>query len=112
MEEKTFNQVLKETREITNEFEKREKKEWTPEIMTTELAKQLGEVSKQIMMLEGNYLPERDDDSRYAFSKEKLADELSDVFANIIRMADYYEIDFEEAHLKELNKGKKRFVLK
>ena len=111
MEEKTFDEVINETRKITEEFEKSEKKKWNPETMTTELAKQLGEVAKQIMMLEGNYIPERDDDPRYEYSKEMLADELSDIFSNILRIADHYEMDFQESHLKELNKGKKRFNL-
>ena len=108
-ESKTFKKIIEETREITKEFEKREKRKWIPETMVTELAKQLGEVSKQIMMLEGNYLPRRDTDPRYAHSKEQLADELSDIFANILRIADHYQIDLEEAHLKELESGKKWF---
>lgn len=109
MEDKTFKEIIKEIREINKEFAKREKKEWTPEIMTTELAKQLGEVSKQIMMLEGNYLPQRNTDQRYTHSKEQLADELSDIFSNILRITDYYKIDLEISHLKELELAKKWF---
>ena len=105
----SFKQLSMETREVTKEFAKLEKKKWTPETMATELSKQLGEVSKQIMMLEGNYIPKRDRLPEYAHSKEQLADELSDVLFIILRIADHYKIDLEEAHLKELELAKKWF---
>jgi NTP pyrophosphatase (non-canonical NTP hydrolase) len=31
---------------------------------------------------------------------EKIGDELADVFGQLIRIADYYHIDLEEAHKK------------
>jgi NTP pyrophosphatase (non-canonical NTP hydrolase) len=101
--------IIKESKEIIQEFEKREKKKWTPEIIVTELTKQLGEISKQIMMLEGNYVPQRDNYPKYNSSKEKLADELSDALLMIIRLAEHYDIDLEKAHFDELNKAKKWF---
>jgi len=104
-----FKKVIEETEEVIKEFEKRERKKWTPEIMITELTKQLGELSKQIMMLEKNYLVQRDSNKEYSHSKERLAGELSDIFYIIIRLANYYQVDLEKTHIDELNKAKKWF---
>lgn len=102
MGDKTFKDIIEETIKLVKNFEKREQKKWTPEIMVVELTKQLGELSKQIMMLEKNYIPQRDNYPEYAFSKEKLGDELSDILYMIVRIAHYYQINLEEVHLKEL----------
>jgi len=104
-----INELIKYTNEIIKEFEKREQKKWTPEIMITELTKQMGEVSKQIMMLEKNYIPQRKNYPEYAYSKEKLADELSDILFMIIRISNYYKIDLEKSHLNELKIAKEWF---
>ena len=109
METKTFQEITEKTREIINEFKKREQKPWTPEIMIVELIKQVGEVSKQIMMLEKNYVPQREGYPEYAHSKAKLGDELSDILFMLIRLSDYYEINLEQAHLKELDLANKWF---
>ena len=104
-----FNKLIDKTREVIKGFENIEPKKWTPEIMLTDLAKQLGEVSKQIMMLEKNYIPQREKNPKYAYSKEELADELSDILFMIIRISDYYGIDLEKAHIRELEKAKEWF---
>ena len=93
---KTFQETIKETKKIIEEFKKRERKTWTPEIILAELVKQVGEASKQIMMLEKNYLPQREGCIEYQYSKEKLADEISDILFILIRLA-YYEISLEKA---------------
>ncbi len=104
-----MKKIVRKTEKVINEFEKREQKKWTPEIMMTELTKQLGEVSKQIMMLGKNYISQRDNYLEYASSKEKLADELSDVLFMLIRLSKYYQIDLEKSHLKELKLAEKWF---
>lgn len=106
MEEQTFQQIIQQSRELIKRFKEQEEKNWNAETIITELTKQLGEVSKQVMMLEGNYIPQRKKDSKYACSKEILEDELSDVLFNLIRLADYYEIDLERAHLNQLKIAK------
>ena len=55
------------------------------------------------MMFEGYYLVGRDEVPEYRTSKEKIADELSDIFFMVIRIADYYGISLEEEHLKQLD---------
>ena len=109
MRNKSFKEIEKETMGVIDEFKRREKKEWTPEAMVVELAKQLGEVSKQIMMLEGNYIPERDNFPKYSFSKAKLGDELSDILFMIMRISNHYGISLEDAHLKELKLAEEWF---
>ncbi len=104
-----MKELIQDTERIIKEFGKREQRKWAPEIMVTELAKQLGETSKQIMMLEKNYLPQRENNKNYAYSKEILADELSDILFMIIRIANYYKINLEEAHINALNKAKEWF---
>jgi len=104
-----MKEIIKKTTEVIREFEKREPKKWTPEIMITELTKQLGGLSKQIMMLEQNYVSQRNNYPEYSYSKEQLADELSDILFMIIRLADYYKIDLEKSHLNELKLAKKWF---
>lgn len=100
-----FNELIKHTEKIILEFERREQKKWTPEIMLVELSKQMGEVSKQIMMLEKNYVPQRGNYREYESSKEKLGDELSDILFMLIRISKFYKINLEKAHLDELKKA-------
>ena len=66
-----------------------------------ELQKQVGELSKLIMVHEKYYFFERDKtDKQYESDKDKIADELADIFYAVIRLAKYYNIDLEEAHIK------------
>jgi NTP pyrophosphatase (non-canonical NTP hydrolase) len=104
-----MKEVIEKTRKVIKDFEKREPKKWTPEIMITELVKQVGGLSKQIMMLEQNYVIQRNDHPQYSYSKEQLADELSDILFMIIRIADFYKIDLEKSHLHELDLANKWF---
>jgi NTP pyrophosphatase (non-canonical NTP hydrolase) len=65
--------------------------------------KQVGELSKLVMVTEGYYMAGRDNLPEYQSSKEKIGDELSDIFFMTIRLADHYGIDLEEVHLRELD---------
>lgn len=109
--EKSFKELIQETRKILKEFEKQDGK-WNAETIITELTKQLGEVSKQVMMLEGNYMPQRKKDQNHHYSKENLGYEMSDILFNLIRLADYYNIDLEQAHINKLKINSNRFSLK
>ena len=62
--------------------------------------KQVGDRAKHVMVAERYYLPQRDADPRYATTKDELADELADILLAAIRIADYYEIDLEQAHVQ------------
>lgn len=47
------------------------------------------------MVEEGYYYPDR-----YDSDTELIGDELADIFAAVIRIADHYEIDLVDAHVK------------
>jgi NTP pyrophosphatase (non-canonical NTP hydrolase) len=49
-------------------------------------------------------LPDREHDPAYETKAEDIADELADVLYCIIRLADYYHVDLEEAHLQARRK--------
>lgn len=104
-DDKTFQEVVDETVNVVRAFEKVEKRKWGPEADMMELTKQVGELSRNIMMYEGYYLAGRDTDKAYQTSKEKIADELSDVLYMTIRLADYYSIDLEKVHIAALEEA-------
>lgn len=97
MSKKEFQEVVEITRKVVSEFEKREQKKWGIEGATIELGKQLGDLCKLVMAQEKYYLRERDSDPTYKTNKDKIGDELSDIWFCMVRIADYYQIDLEEA---------------
>ncbi len=42
----------------------------------------------------------REEDKKYIVSKDAIADELADIISAVVRIADCYDIDLEEANLK------------
>ena len=61
-----------------------------------ELSKQVGELAKQVMIKEKYYaltdeVPDVD---------ERLGNEMADVIAQVMRLADYYKIDLEKAFVE------------
>jgi NTP pyrophosphatase (non-canonical NTP hydrolase) len=95
----TFRQAIDLYRPIYKRFERIEGRRWGVEGAMIELTKQVGELAKLVMVAEGYYFPGRAQMPEYAASNERIADELADVFAQLIRIADYYGIDFQEAHI-------------
>ena len=73
---------------------------WGVEGATIELMKQVGELAKLIMVEERYYFSGRDKMPGYDANKESIGNELADVFSMVIRIADYYKIDFVDAHIK------------
>lgn len=98
----TFQEIVDKSLEVIEEFEKVEKKKWGVEGAMIELSKQVGELAKNIMMTEGYYMAGRDSLPEYQTSKDKIADELSDVLFMTIRIADHYKINLEKEHLNQL----------
>lgn len=106
MQAKTFQETVEATRDVIKRFEQIEGKPWGVNGAMIELMKQVGQLSALVMMQEEYYPLDRDkDDAQYAVSKEKIADELSDLLFMTIRIADVYDIDLEEAHLKALGEA-------
>lgn len=102
---KSFKEILDLTIQVLNEFQKVEKKNWGPEGATIELMKQVGELSRLIMSIEGYYMAGRDKLEEYQASKDKIGDELSDILMMVVRLANHYDIDLEKVHLKEMQKA-------
>jgi len=89
--------IIEEFRKVYKEFEKYEGKKWVPEVIMTELSKQVGELAKYVMLKEGAYFLGRENEEKYKFTMEDIGDEMVDVIDQVTRLADYYEIDLVEA---------------
>ncbi len=96
MVEKNFGKLLKQTRDMIGQFQKIEQRSWGIEGAMIELSKQVGDLSKRVMVAEKYYLKSREEDLEYKISNEKIADELFDIWFCIVRIADHYKIDLEK----------------
>jgi NTP pyrophosphatase (non-canonical NTP hydrolase) len=104
MQKETENRtMITKTRQLIEEFKKREQKEWGVEGSMIELMKQVGDLAKSIMVYEKYYLKERELDPKYKTEKDNIADELYDIFFMTVRIADHYGIDLEHECEKEFN---------
>ncbi len=96
----TFKEAVELTEGIIERFEKIEGRPWKAEGAFIELTKQVGELGRLLMVSEQYYFPDRDQlDHQYESTKEKIGDELADIFYAIIRIARHYDIDLLEAHV-------------
>ena len=96
----SFQEAVNLYRDIIRRFEKIEGRLWGAEGAIIELSKQVGSLAKCIMRQEKYYFYTVDSEE----NKKQIADELADIFGQIIRIADYYRIDLLEAHI-EARKG-------
>lgn len=93
---KTFAEMEDMYKEVVKRFNRIELQEWKAEGAMIELTKQVGELAKQIMIKERYYALERE-----VFNvDERLGNEMADVVAQIMRLADYYKIDLEKAFIE------------
>jgi NTP pyrophosphatase (non-canonical NTP hydrolase) len=102
--EYTFKELIEMTRKVIAAFDEVEQRPWTIEVTMIELMKQVGDLSKHVMMMEKYYLQDRADDPNYQTSIEDIADELADILYCIIRIAGHYHIDLETAHIRTRRK--------
>jgi NTP pyrophosphatase (non-canonical NTP hydrolase) len=102
MKSLTFQELIEKTLEVNRAFAEVEKRPWGAEGSMIELSKQVGDLAKRVMSYEGYYMAGRDDLPEYQTSKERIADELSDILFVIIKIADHYGINLEEEHMKQL----------
>jgi NTP pyrophosphatase (non-canonical NTP hydrolase) len=100
--------------EMADQFQKVEQRPWGAEGIMIELSKQVGDLSRHVMVQEKYYLKSRNSLPEYETTKERIADELFDVWFCLVRLADYYGIDFEKTidkvTKKELENFKKRKI--
>lgn len=96
MMDMSFYEAVDLYREVYKRYEKVEGKPWGINGAMIELAKQVGDLSACVMKKENYYaqceIPKDIDD--------KIGNELADIFGQIIRIADYYNINLLEAHKK------------
>ena len=92
----TFKEMQEMYKEVVKRFNKIELQDWKAEGAMIELSKQVGELAKQVMIKE----------KYYALTGEvedvdvRLGNEMADVIAQVIRLADYYNIDLEKAYIE------------
>ena len=94
-----FNEAVDLYRDIIRRFEKIEGRPWGVEGAVIELTKQVGTLSKYIMRKEKYYFYSTNDEENI----KNISDELADIFGQIIRIADHYQIDLLEAHIEARN---------
>lgn len=93
---KTFAEMEDMYKEVVNRFNKIELREWKAEGAMIELVKQVGELAKQVMIKERYYALEGETPD----VDERLGNEMADVVAQIMRLADYYKIDLEKVFIE------------
>ncbi|MCM1118423.1 MAG: MazG-like family protein [bacterium] len=93
---RTFAEMQDIYKEVVNRFNKIELREWKAEGAMIELAKQVGELAKQVMIKERYYALEGETPD----VDERLGNEMADVVAQIMRLADYYKIDLEKVFIE------------
>ena len=96
----SFNDAVKLYLDVVRRFEKIEGRPWGVEGAVMELTHQVGALAKHVMMQENYYFYSVDSTE----NRKQIADELADVFGQIIRIADHYKIDLLESHIKERDK--------
>ena len=92
MSETTYREAIASGRQILERFRGMQPRTWGAEGAFIELAKQVGDLGKHIMVTDG-YYGQRENKERYASSKAHIEDELVDIFTAVIRLADHYDID-------------------
>ena len=92
----TFVKMQEMYRDIVHRFNKIELRPWRAEGAMIELSKQVGELAKQVMVKEKYYALTGEVEG----VDECLGNEMADVIAQVMRLADHYGIDLEEAFVK------------
>lgn len=93
---KTFVEMQDMYREIVKRFNKIELQDWKAEGAMIELSKQVGELAKQVMVKEKYYALT----GEVTDVDERLGNEMADVIAQVMRLADYYGVDLEKAFIE------------
>jgi NTP pyrophosphatase (non-canonical NTP hydrolase) len=85
------SEMILMTRRVTRLFDKLVD-EWQPSVMVTELVGEVGTLADSIMIREGHRPPRESSDTI------DLEDDVVDVLFMLIRIADHYDIDLEQAY--------------
>lgn len=98
-ERRSFAELIAITRRVIQAFDAAEQRPWTIEADMLELMKQSGDLAWHVMMAERYYLPARQLRPENATTTADIGDELADILYCVIRIAEHYQIDLEQAHL-------------
>ncbi len=93
---KTFREMEEMYKAVVERFHKIELREWNAQGAMIELSKQVGELAKQVMTKEKYYALE----GKVSDIDERLGNEMADVIAQVMRLADFYKIDLEKAFIE------------
>jgi NTP pyrophosphatase (non-canonical NTP hydrolase) len=96
---RTLTDLAEINRTIAAAFDDREQRPWGAEALLIELSKQVGDLARAVLTTEHYYVPDRENDPRYGGARDRIADELADILYCVLRMADHYDLNLEEAHL-------------
>ena len=102
----TFAEMQNMYRDVVKRFNKIELQDWRAEGAMIELSKQVGELAKQVMIKEKYYALQ----GEVTDVDEKLGNEMADVIAQVMRLADYYQIDLEKAFV-EARKDEENYLI-
>ena len=93
---KSFCEMQELYKGIVKRFNKIELQDWKAEGAMIELSKQVGELAKQVMIKEKYYALT----GEVGDVDERIGNEMADVIAQVMRLADYYNIDLEKAFIE------------
>ena len=100
----SFADLIEITRTVMRAFDAAEQRPWPIEASMIELMKQTGDLARHVMTAERYYLPDREQDPSYRTTTADIGDELADILYCLIRIAEHYQIDLEQAHLEARRK--------
>ena len=87
-------------RQVVAAFDQREQRSWGVEAVLIELTKQLGDLARAVLTTEHYYLPDRESDPKYSANRDRIGNELADILYCVLRVADVYDLDLAEAHVR------------
>lgn len=94
---KTFDEIVKLNQDLIEKFEKMEQRPWGVEGSLIDLSKQVGTLSKHVMVYEKYYIKGIENRERYKTDLSNIADQLADIFFCLVRLSDHYKIDLEKS---------------
>jgi NTP pyrophosphatase (non-canonical NTP hydrolase) len=99
------SELVEQTRQVTRLFDGVVPREWGIEAMVTELTGEVGTLADEIMIKEGYRAPRNGDPI-------DIADDIVDILFMLVRIADYYAVDLDEAYQKMIDGTREKLLRK
>lgn len=100
----TMEEYIQEIRAIYRSYEKTGTKPWDYGIASRDLSYQVGSLTKLIMQMEGERYKDVSDESL----KEKIGDELADIFAEVLFISSELDIDIDKSWRKMVDSDNRK----